>query len=251
MTAKLGTKYSKFHVDLIKCLNHYIDQNEFKELWNNIMVNDNYSRAKSYLEVLNHWREQWVLAYLKDYFFANISSTQRRESMNKLLKGFLDTFDVCEEAEHLSLYKELDVYTCEEITSDDELCCFKLSCYEKPDAICWVCYDGCKFACSYRNFEFARIVCRYSLAVALELAKDYINFYSCSQFQELGTQTLHESSSKGAAHFQYMCIHRLLGEIVSRIATDSTKYVDFMSYLKKYLETLYDTTNDLNLTYML
>ncbi|CAG8774528.1 9937_t:CDS:1, partial [Dentiscutata heterogama] len=56
-----------------------------------------------------------------DYFFADMLSTQRGESMNSLLKGFIDckmrlmefleafksVLDLCEEAEHISVYKKL------------------------------------------------------------------------------------------------------------------------------------------------
>ena len=55
------------------------------------MVNKNYAEARSYLEALNQWHKRWASAYLKDFFFADMTSTQRGESMNKLLKGFLDS----------------------------------------------------------------------------------------------------------------------------------------------------------------
>jgi hypothetical protein len=121
MTSKLGSNYNTFHSDLMKCLNHYIDRDEFEERWKDIMENGNYVEAKSYLEVLNQWRKRWAPAYLKDYFFADMSSTQRGESMNRLLKNFVDSkttlteflaaferaLDHREEAEHVAAYKEL------------------------------------------------------------------------------------------------------------------------------------------------
>ncbi|RHZ71903.1 hypothetical protein Glove_249g15 [Diversispora epigaea] len=79
------------------------------------MVNDKYAQAKLYLDTLNKWHERWTSMYLKDYFFADMSSIQRKESINKLLKTssksmlieFLATFeqalDVCEEAEQISI----------------------------------------------------------------------------------------------------------------------------------------------------
>ncbi|CAG8529883.1 11368_t:CDS:2, partial [Scutellospora calospora] len=75
MTSKLGVKYNEFHKNLIKCFNHCIDQNQFEEQLNSIVENEDYSEAS---------------AYLKDHFFADMFSTQRGESMNKLLKSFLD-----------------------------------------------------------------------------------------------------------------------------------------------------------------
>ncbi|CAG8480989.1 5721_t:CDS:2, partial [Ambispora gerdemannii] len=286
MTSKLGLKYAEFHKDLVKCLNYCIDRNEFEEQWNRIVENDDYAKARSYLNILSQWRERWAPAYLKDYFFADMSSTQRGESMNKLLKGFLDSkirlteflaaferaLDRCEEAEHIATYKKLvypirltsqnsienqainyltryawkkfaaewnakDAYACEEITNNNGVRHFKLSRYERPNIICWVYYNDCILTCCCRNLEFAGIICRHSLAVVL--AKDYVNFYSHSQSQAPETPTSYESSSESVSQLRYMRIHRLSGEIASKIATNPDKCVDFMSYLKKYLETLY------------
>ncbi|CAG8497083.1 2286_t:CDS:2, partial [Scutellospora calospora] len=211
MTSKLGSKYSEFHTDLVKYLNHCIDQN---------------------------------------YFFADISSTQRGESMNKLLKGFLDrksmlsdflaaferAFDTREEAKHVSKkfaakWSAKDAYRYEEITKDDDLCHFKLSRYEKPDNIRWL--DSVYFPKRWQK-DLSE----------LELAKDYINFYSNAQSQTPETPTLHESSSESTSQLRYMRIHRLSEEIVNKIATDPNKCADFMSYLEKYLKELYTTSSN-------
>ncbi|CAG8689726.1 21409_t:CDS:2, partial [Cetraspora pellucida] len=299
MTSKLGMKYNIFHTDLMKCLSHYIDKTEFKKQWKCIIENENYAEAQSYLGVLSRWRERWASAYLKDYFFADMLSTQRGESMNSLLKSFVDcktrlteflaAFEhalyFCEEAEHISAYKELvypipsdfpnpienqaaNAYACEEITDDNGVCCFKLSCYERPDVIRRVYYDGKVLACCCHNLEFAGIVCRHSLAVAvhlslaqldpvyfpkrwqkdppeLELAKDYVNFYSRTQPQDPGTLASHKSFGEGDSQIRFMRIHQLSGEIANKIAMDPHKCADFTSYFEKYLEALYDADNDL------
>ncbi|CAG8558038.1 946_t:CDS:2, partial [Diversispora eburnea] len=118
MTSKLGLKYSEFYTDLVK-LGPNIPQRLF-------LVNNDYAEMRSYLDALNKWHERWAPAYLKDYFFADMSSTQRKKSMNKLLKGFLDsksmlteflttferTLDAHEEAKQISAYKELVYSTC-------------------------------------------------------------------------------------------------------------------------------------------
>ncbi|CAG8489617.1 17216_t:CDS:2, partial [Dentiscutata heterogama] len=292
MTSKIGMKYNIFHVNLIKYLNHYIDKDEFEKQWNCIIENDDYAEAKSYLEVLSWWREWWAPAYLKDYFFADMALTQRGESMNSLLKGFVDcktrlpeflaafeyALDLCKEAEHISAYKEL-VYSipqtfpnpienqASETTDDDEVSCFELSCYESLDIIHWVRYDGHVLSCCCRNLEFARIVCHHSLAVAvhlsfaqldtihfpkhwqkdpseLELAKDYVNFYSHSQSQVPKALTLHESCGEDNSQIWFMHTHRLSREIASKIATDPDKCADFTLYLEKYLEALYVIDDD-------
>ncbi|CAG8686674.1 4561_t:CDS:2, partial [Dentiscutata heterogama] len=295
MTSKLGKKYNMFHADLMKCLNHYIDQNEFEDLWNCIMENDNYAEAKLYLEVLSRWHEQWAPAYLKKYFFADMSSTQRGESMNSLLKGFVDcktrlteflaAFERAlyfrEEVEHISAYKELvhpipsdfpNPIENQAASYDNGVRCFKLSRYERPDVIRHVCYDGKVLACCCRNLEFAGIVCCHSLAVVvrlsltqldpvhfpkhwrkdppeLELAKDYVNFYSHTQPQDTETLTSHESFGEGDSQIRLMHIHRLSRKIASKVAMDSDKCTDFTLYLEKYLEALYASNDDLASTH--
>ncbi|CAG8521723.1 5370_t:CDS:2 [Dentiscutata heterogama] len=173
MTSKIGSKYDGFHADLIKYLDHCINQTAFEQ-----------------------------------------------------------ALEVREEAEHIFVYKELvylssewsakDTYMCVETEKNNELHCFELSCYERPDILYWMFYNGYILTCSCRNLEFARIICRHSLAVAvhlslaqldpfhfpkcwqkdpfeLELAKNYINFYSYSQSQASGTLISYESSSECAS----------------------------------------------------
>jgi len=61
MTAKLGgEKYKQFHADLMKCLDHCINCDEFEQLWTHILESDDYAGARSYLSRLNGWRERWA-----------------------------------------------------------------------------------------------------------------------------------------------------------------------------------------------
>ncbi|CAG8670531.1 10803_t:CDS:2 [Cetraspora pellucida] len=143
--------------------------------------------------------------------------------LTDFLAVFEQAFGACKEAEDIFIYKELiypshsnsknSIENQAANSSNNGLCCFKLSNYEKPDTICWVYYDGCTLTCSCHN--------------------------------------LNESSSECVSKLQYMHINRLLGEIASKIAVDSDKYVDFTLYLEKYLEALYiNTDNGSNSTYV-
>ncbi|XP_035541664.1 protein FAR1-RELATED SEQUENCE 1-like [Juglans regia] len=75
---------------------------EFEEMWGGLL--DKYDlRGNSWLQSLYEERTFWVLVYLKDVFWAGISTTQRSESMNVFfdgyvysgttLKEFVDQFD--------------------------------------------------------------------------------------------------------------------------------------------------------------
>ena len=72
-------------------------------------------------------------------------------------------------------WSEKDAYACEEITDDNGVRCFELSRYERPDVIRCVYYDGNVLSCCCRNLEFAGIVCRHSLAVAVRLSLDQLD----------------------------------------------------------------------------
>ncbi|CAG8464216.1 12500_t:CDS:2 [Cetraspora pellucida] len=205
------------------------------------MENDNYAEAKSYLEALSRWRECWAPVYLKNYFFADMSSTQRGKSMNSLLKGFIDcktrlteflaTFEhalnLCEEAEHISAYKKL-VYpiplTFPNPIENQAASCLMWYAWKKFEAE-WSAKDAyvCEEITDYDDVHYPP---------ELELAKDYVNFYSRSQSQVPGILASHESS----------------GEIASKIAMDPDKCADFTLYLEKYLEVIYSVDNDLGST---
>jgi hypothetical protein len=43
-----------------------------------------------HIDLLYSHRQFWALAYLKDYFFAGMTTTGRSESINAYIKRFLD-----------------------------------------------------------------------------------------------------------------------------------------------------------------
>ena len=90
MTAKLGgVLYKSFHRDLIGCLDHHIDEDEFEIRWNRILDNAEYGEARSYLSLLGTWRKKWAPAYLKGFFFADTHLPQ-----------FLSAFEYALERRH-------------------------------------------------------------------------------------------------------------------------------------------------------
>ncbi|CAG8688050.1 24097_t:CDS:2 [Cetraspora pellucida] len=169
--------------------------------------------------------------------------------LTDFLAAFKQVLGAHKEAENISAYKELVYSSCFTFKnsiknqaanfSDNGLCYFKLLCFEKPDTIHWIYYDGCILTCSCYNFKFAKID-----SSELELIRAYINFYNHSQTQALGTLALEESFSKYVSKLQYMQINQLLKEITSKIVANPNKYVDFRLYLEKYLKALYINVNN-------
>ncbi|CAG8752085.1 protein FAR1-RELATED SEQUENCE 5 [Rhizophagus irregularis DAOM 181602=DAOM 197198] len=49
-----------------------------------------FPEAASYLKTLEKCKEKWVICYNQDVFMGEMSSTQRGESMNNLMKGYMD-----------------------------------------------------------------------------------------------------------------------------------------------------------------
>ncbi|KAJ3674498.1 hypothetical protein LUZ60_005114 [Juncus effusus] len=54
-------------------------------------------KNNSHLQLMFNTRSRWIPAYFRDNFFANMSTSQRSESMNSLLKNWVDS--------HTSIYK--------------------------------------------------------------------------------------------------------------------------------------------------
>jgi hypothetical protein len=87
----LGQTYSnhpefkdKFH----KVLNHARTIDEFEDAWRSIIteydLHDN-----TYLQKVWDDRSRWASPYFKSFFFAKMTTTQRSECMNHVLKGYV------------------------------------------------------------------------------------------------------------------------------------------------------------------
>jgi hypothetical protein len=81
-------------------INHLVTPEEFDAAWNPLV--DEYGiRENVAIDGLWKQMELWILAYFKMYYCGRMTSTQRRESVNKMLKGSgfaahmtsLNTFD--------------------------------------------------------------------------------------------------------------------------------------------------------------
>jgi hypothetical protein len=62
---------------------------EFETHWTT-MVNDYNLHDNNHIKVMFSTRSQWVPAYFRDYFFTNMSTTQRSESMNAIFKIWIN-----------------------------------------------------------------------------------------------------------------------------------------------------------------
>lgn len=79
-----------FEGDLIKCIDESETVEVFEARWKSLL--DNYDlKETSWLHFLYNIREKWVPVYLNDIFTAEISVTQRPESLKKFFEKYFNT----------------------------------------------------------------------------------------------------------------------------------------------------------------
>ena len=82
---KLGTqKFNKFRSEFFLCRNSLVTE-VFEEKWKNLI--NKYPETTKYLQrMLEPTKESWATCYINKVFNCEINSTQRIESLNRLLK---------------------------------------------------------------------------------------------------------------------------------------------------------------------
>jgi len=87
LSAKLGNNWTSFIRDLYKCFGK-LDISEFLSSWNALKIS--YPSAEAYLLRMERTKEKWAACFNHDTFMADMTTTQRGESMNNMMKGYLD-----------------------------------------------------------------------------------------------------------------------------------------------------------------
>jgi MULE transposase domain len=77
-------------------INRSLSVSEFEFRWKTL-IEEYKLHDNKHLKVMYNSRSQWVPAYFRDYFFADMSTTQRSESMNALFKIWVNN--------HTSIYQ--------------------------------------------------------------------------------------------------------------------------------------------------
>lgn len=87
LISKLGNTWQSFISKLYKCLGK-IDPLDFQAEWEELK--SLYPNATSYLLRMERVKEKWAACFNQDIFTADMNTTQRAESMNNLMKQYLD-----------------------------------------------------------------------------------------------------------------------------------------------------------------
>ncbi|XP_016652765.1 PREDICTED: protein FAR1-RELATED SEQUENCE 5-like [Prunus mume] len=81
-------KFKNFTKDFGRCIYDYEDEDDFINAWNNMLEKYNL-KDNDWLRRLFNIKEQWALVYGRQTFCADITTTQRSESMNSALKKYV------------------------------------------------------------------------------------------------------------------------------------------------------------------
>ncbi|XP_017248398.1 protein FAR1-RELATED SEQUENCE 5 isoform X1 [Daucus carota subsp. sativus] len=82
-------QHPNFEADFHKCVNLTDSVDEFESFWFSLV--DKYDlKDHEWLQTLYSVRRQWVLVYIRDSFFAEMSITQRSDSMNSYFDGYVN-----------------------------------------------------------------------------------------------------------------------------------------------------------------
>ncbi|XP_010266716.1 PREDICTED: protein FAR1-RELATED SEQUENCE 5-like [Nelumbo nucifera] len=93
-------KFKTFSKDFGSCLYDYEDVSEFENAWEN-MINKYNIQDNDWLQKLYSKRHRWDLVFGRETFCADISTTQRNESMSNRLKKYLQIkYDLSEFLQH-------------------------------------------------------------------------------------------------------------------------------------------------------
>ncbi|CAG8462652.1 147_t:CDS:2 [Scutellospora calospora] len=85
--SKLGSKWARFIQQFYKCFDEY-DEDNFKIQWEKLK--SDFPESVNYLSKMDKNIQQWAPCFNRKFFMADMTTTQRGESMNNLMKGYMD-----------------------------------------------------------------------------------------------------------------------------------------------------------------
>lgn len=89
MLSHVLSEHLNFEADLHKCVNLTESIEEFESCWSSLI--DRYDlKEHEWLKAIYGDRRQWVPVYLRDTFFAEMSITQRSDSINSYFDGYIN-----------------------------------------------------------------------------------------------------------------------------------------------------------------
>ncbi|XP_031477425.1 protein FAR1-RELATED SEQUENCE 5-like [Nymphaea colorata] len=87
---KMCNEHDGFRKMFFDCVKDSLTVEEFEQRWDAFVTGYDL-REKEWIQSLYNIRQKWVPAYLRSAFFAGMSTTQKRESINAFLKNFMNS----------------------------------------------------------------------------------------------------------------------------------------------------------------
>ncbi|XP_062101559.1 protein FAR1-RELATED SEQUENCE 9-like isoform X2 [Humulus lupulus] len=144
-------KFRQFATDFGDCIYEFEEEDEFIEVWKKMLERYNL-KDNDWLERMFKLKEKWALVYGRDSFCANMTTTQRSESMNNVLKHYVSyQHSMLRFFQHFE--RLVDDRRYEESKADFKTT--QLNHDSSNDTV----------TCSCKKFEFAGILCSHILKV--------------------------------------------------------------------------------------
>ncbi|KAK9666639.1 hypothetical protein RND81_14G200200 [Saponaria officinalis] len=81
-------QFKDFSRDFSSCVYDYDHEDDFLDAWNNMLTKYDL-QSNDWLKRMFNKKEKWALVYGRDTFCADMTTTQRSESMNKVIKHYV------------------------------------------------------------------------------------------------------------------------------------------------------------------
>ncbi|KAH6792777.1 hypothetical protein C2S52_003254 [Perilla frutescens var. hirtella] len=148
------SQFKDFAKDFGACVYDFEEEEEFIDAWNNML--SKYALAdNAWLRRLFGLKEKWALVYGRQIFFADMTTTQRSESMNSSLKKYR----LIEDRRYDEIRADFKSnITIPSLTYPVEILKHATSVYT-PEVYKWFLHE------CYKKFDFARILCSHILKV--------------------------------------------------------------------------------------
>ncbi|XP_062119244.1 protein FAR1-RELATED SEQUENCE 7-like [Humulus lupulus] len=151
LSSSVFKKFRQFATDFGDCIYEFEEEDEFIEAWKNMLERYNL-KDNDWLERMFKLKEKWALVYGRDSFCANMTTTQRSESMNNVLKHYVSyQHSMLRFFQHFE--RLVDDRRYEESKADFKTT--QLNHDSSNDTV----------TCSCKKFEFAGILCSHILKV--------------------------------------------------------------------------------------
>ena len=111
----LFSKTSDFKDKFHRVLNHIRTIDEFEGAWNSLIAEYDL-HSNTWLQDVWDKRDRWAPPYFKDFFFAKMTTTQRSECMNHVLKAYVSPSSTMH-----NFVKQYDKFIADRIAAEDKL----------------------------------------------------------------------------------------------------------------------------------